>query len=70
MPKTEMRDVQLSRTGRIAVKKPMPLLFAAILASCGPVPIVSFVRTEPGMFKEYLRYLASTYKKIWGLDLG
>ena len=52
------------------MKKPMPLLFAAILARCGPLTIVSFVRTEAGMFKEYLRYLASTYKKMWGLDLG
>jgi hypothetical protein len=25
---------------------------------------VSFIRTEPGMFEEYLRYLASTYKKL------
>ena len=30
----------------------------------GPVTIVSFVRTEPGMFEEYLRYLDVTYKKI------
>jgi hypothetical protein len=30
----------------------------------GPVTIVSFVRTEPGMFEEYLRYLSNTYKKI------
>jgi L-rhamnose mutarotase len=30
----------------------------------GPVTIVSFVRTEPGMFEEYLRYLANTYKKL------
>ncbi|HEY1875280.1 MAG TPA: hypothetical protein VGG67_12840, partial [Steroidobacteraceae bacterium] len=26
--------------------------------------IVSFVRTEPGMFEEYMRYLDVTYKKI------
>jgi L-rhamnose mutarotase len=30
----------------------------------GPVTIVSFIRTEPGMFEEYLRYLANTYKKL------
>jgi len=30
----------------------------------GPVTIVSFVRTEPGMFDEYLRYLSNTYKKL------
>jgi hypothetical protein len=28
----------------------------------GPVLIVSFVRTQPGMFEEYMRYLGSTYK--------
>jgi hypothetical protein len=32
----------------------------------GPVTIVSFVRTEPGMFDEYLRYLDNTYKKLMG----
>ena len=30
----------------------------------GPVTIVSFIRTQPGMFEEYLRYLDSTYKKL------
>jgi hypothetical protein len=30
----------------------------------GPVTIVSFVRTEPGMFEEYVRYLDNTYKKL------
>jgi hypothetical protein len=25
---------------------------------------VSFIRTEPGMFDEYLRYLASAYKHL------
>ena len=30
----------------------------------GPVTIVSFVRTEPGMFEDYIRYLSNTYKKI------
>jgi len=54
------------------------LLFAAILTistsatraqedhayTQGPVTIVSFVRTEPGMFDEYLRYLDNTYKKF------
>ncbi len=30
----------------------------------GPVTIVSFIRTEPGMFEEYMRYLDSTYKHL------
>jgi hypothetical protein len=30
----------------------------------GPVVVVSYIRTEPGMFDEYLRYLGSTYKKL------
>jgi hypothetical protein len=30
----------------------------------GPVVIVSFVRTEPGMFEDYMRYLSGTYKRI------
>ena len=30
----------------------------------GPVMFVSFIRTEPGMFDEYLRYLDSTYKQL------
>ena len=30
----------------------------------GPVTVVSFVRTEPGMFEEYLKYLSNTYKKL------
>ena len=60
------------------MKKPTLLLLAAILTisapvtraqeehayTQGPVVIVSFVRTEPGMFEEYLRYLASTYKHL------
>ena len=60
------------------MKKPVLLLCAAILAistsvtraqedhayTQGPVTIVSFVRTEPGMFEEYMRYLANTYKKL------
>ncbi len=29
----------------------------------GPVSMVSSLRTEPGMFDEYLKYLASTYKQ-------
>jgi hypothetical protein len=28
----------------------------------GPVLVVNFVRTQPGMFDEYLRYLDKTYK--------
>ena len=30
----------------------------------GPVVIVSFVRTQPGMFEEYVRYLDTTYKRL------
>ena len=60
------------------MKKPSLLLLAAILTisasvtraqeehayTQGPVVIVSFVRTEPGMFEEYLRYLDSTHKHL------
>lgn len=60
------------------MKRPVLLLCAAILAistsvtraqedhayTQGPVTIVSFVRTEPGMFDEYMRYLDNTYKKL------
>lgn len=60
------------------MKKPILLLLAAILTisasmasaeedhayTQGPVVIVSFIRTEPGMFEEYMRYLASTYKHL------
>ena len=60
------------------MKKSILLLLAAILTistsvtraqedhayTQGPVTIVSFVRTEPGMFDEYLRYLSNTYKKL------
>jgi L-rhamnose mutarotase len=60
------------------MKKTVLLLCGAILAistsvtraqedhayTQGPVTIVSFVRTEPGMFEEYLRYLDNTYKKL------
>lgn len=60
------------------MKKSLLSLIAAILAistsvtraqedhayTLGPVTIVSFVRTEPGMFEEYLRYLDVTYKKF------
>jgi L-rhamnose mutarotase len=60
------------------MKKSILLLLAAILTistsvtraqedhayTQGPVTIVSFVRTEPGMFEEYLRYLSNTYKKL------
>jgi L-rhamnose mutarotase len=60
------------------MKKTVLLLCAATLAistsvtraqedhayTQGPVTIVSFVRTEPGMFEEYLRYLDNTYKKL------
>jgi L-rhamnose mutarotase len=60
------------------VKKSVLLLLAAILTCStsvtraqedhaytqGPVVIVSFVRTEPGMFEEYMRYLDTTYKRL------
>ena len=60
------------------MRKPILLLLAAILTistsvtraqedhayTQGPVVIVSFVRTEPGMFDEYLRYLDVTYKRL------
>lgn len=60
------------------MKNYIALLFAAILTlststtraqedhayTQGPVTIVSFVRTEPGMFDDYLRYLDNTYKKV------
>jgi hypothetical protein len=60
------------------MKKPLLLLLAAILTlstavtraeddhayTQGPVVLVSFIRTEPGMFEEYLRYLDTTYKTL------
>jgi L-rhamnose mutarotase len=60
------------------MKKSVLIIFAAIVAlstsvtraqedhayTQGPVTIVSFVRTEPGMFDEYIRYLSNTYKKL------
>jgi hypothetical protein len=30
----------------------------------GPVLVVSFVRTQPGMFDEYMRYLDRSYKPL------
>src|SRR5262245_55378872 len=30
----------------------------------GPVVTVSYVRTEPGKFDEYMKYLATTYKAL------
>jgi hypothetical protein len=30
----------------------------------GPVTVVNFVRTQPGMFEEYMRYLDRTYKPL------
>ena len=61
------------------MKKPILLLLAAILTistsvtraqedhayTQGPVVLVSFVRTEPGMFEEYMRYLDTTYKRLF-----
>ena len=60
------------------MKKPVLLLLAAFLTisatvtradddhayTQGPVVIASFIRTEPGMFEEYMRYLSSTYKHL------
>src|SRR5215475_8587674 len=60
------------------MKKSVLLLLAAILFvstsvtraeddhayTQGPVTMVSFIRTEPGMFEDYLRYLDNTYKKL------
>jgi L-rhamnose mutarotase len=60
------------------MKKSILLLAAAILSitatvtraqedhayTQGSVVVVSFVRTEPGMFDEYMRYLDKTYKRI------
>jgi hypothetical protein len=60
------------------MKKPVLLLLAAILTistsvtraqedhayTQGPVVIVSFVRTQPGMFEDYMRYLDTTYKRL------
>ena len=60
------------------MKKSVLIIFAAIVAlstsvtraqedhayTQGPVTIVSFVRTEPGMFDEYIRYLSNNYKKL------
>lgn len=60
------------------MKKSVLLLLAASLAistsvtraqedhayTQGPVVVVSFVRTEPGMFEDYMRYLGNTYKRL------
>jgi hypothetical protein len=60
------------------MKRSVLLLVAAIMAistsvtraqedhayTQGTVTIVSFVRTEPGKFDEYIRYLSNTYKKL------
>lgn len=64
--------------GENKLKKPILLLLAAFLTisasvtradddhayTQGPVVIVSYVRTQPGMFEEYMRYLGSTYKHL------
>src|ERR1700758_3636437 len=56
----------------------MMLIFAAILSfssavtfaeddhayTFGPVMMVSFIRTQPGKFEDYLRYLDGPYKKL------
>jgi len=68
----------INYVGESNMKKPILLLLAAILTistsvtraqedhayTQGPVVIVSFVRTEPGMFEEYMRYLDTTYKRL------
>jgi len=60
------------------MKKFMLLLSAALLTTStsltlaeedhayteGPVLIVNFVRTQPGMFDEYMRYVDKTYKPL------
>jgi hypothetical protein len=60
------------------MKSPIVLLLAAVLSISanlvqaeddhayteGPVMTVSFIRTEPGKFDEYVRYLSNTYKKV------
>lgn len=60
------------------MKKTILLVLAAILTisasvtradddhayTQGPVLIVSFIRTQPGMFDEYMRYLGNTYKHL------
>jgi len=60
------------------MKKLILLLSAAILTTStsltlaqedhayteGPVLVVNFVRTQPGMFDEYMRYLDKTYKPL------
>jgi hypothetical protein len=61
------------------MKKTVLLLLAAILTisssvtraaeedhayTMGPVIILSYIRTQPGMFEEYMRYLSTTYKRI------
>jgi len=30
----------------------------------GPVIVVSYIRTEPGKFEDYMKYLATTYKTL------
>ena len=60
------------------MKSPIALLLAAVLSISanlaqaqddhayteGPVMSVAFIRTEPGKFDEYMRYLSNTYKKV------
>lgn len=60
------------------MKRLMLLLSAMVLAAStsltladedhayteGPVMVVSFARTQPGMFDEYMRYLDRTYKPL------
>ena len=60
------------------MQKPILLLLAAALTisasvtradddhayTQGPVLVVNFIRTQPGMFEEYMRYLGSTYKHL------
>ena len=35
----------------------------------GPVVTVSYIRTEPGRFDDYMAYLAGNYKHLAGFDV-
>ena len=69
---------QRHEQGKAQMKKSLVLLFAAALTisasvtradddhayTQGHVVVVSFVRTEPGMFEEYVHYLDGPYKRL------
>jgi hypothetical protein len=69
-PRLSIGDVNMKKSILLLITAVLALSTAAIRAqedhayTQGTVTIVSFIRTEPGMFEEYLRYLASTYKKL------